>query len=369
LAKKIITALLCVVCVCCLFMAWRFIKRSGVMKDYPALEYLKREEAEQRPIYRRLTKEEKGVYTALYRGISEGKDVIPLPMEVDGNTYSRVYCILEKQESEFFYLDSVYYTAQKVRDAKIVYKNINVLDTKKNELVGAVDAALKGTKDIVGEENIVRYLNDYIVKKCRYVTGDEKKFASTAYGCLVEGEANCEGYAKAFSLLAKKLGMESIVVTGTTDKGENHAWNQVKVNNEWFNIDVTWADTDIEGEMRQMYFLCSDEDFSKTHYADDSLFSPFPCTSNKWNYYINGDLFADSYEKAGEIVRRELKNGNGTIEIRFASPELYKKFREEFITEENIFEILDETGYEYGEEVTLSLKENEQELCLTMLFT
>ena len=48
---------------------------------------------------------------------------------------------------------------------------------------------------------------------------------------------------------------------------------------------------------------------------------------------------------------------------------MYEEFRDNFITEENVFKMLDETGYQYGEEVTLSLKENEQELCLTMLFS
>lgn len=350
-------------------MAWRYIKKSGIMKDYPDVEYLTEKEKAQRPIYKQLSTKEKGIYTALYRGISERKEMIPLPYEVDGNTYSKVYCILEKQESEFYYLDSVYYTAQKVRDAKIVYRDMTRPHQKEEDLDSAVEAALSETDKLVTDEEKARYINDYIVRKCKYITGDDSEFASTVYGCLVRGEANCEGYAKAFNLLAGKLGLESVVITGTTDKGENHAWNQVKIDNEWYNIDVTWADTDVIGEMRQMYFLCSDADFSKTHYADDTLFTPFPCISNKWNYYVKSGLYADTYEDAEEIVRRELTNGNGTIEIRFSNSKVYEEFRDKFITEENVFKMLDETGFRYGEEVTLSLKENEQELCLTMLFS
>ena len=40
------------------------------------------------------------------------------------------------------------------------------------------------------------------------------------------------------------MGLESQLITGITDKGENHAWNQVKVDGDWYNSDVTWADTD-----------------------------------------------------------------------------------------------------------------------------
>ena len=369
MGKKLITVILCIVCAGCLFMSWRYIKRSGIMKSYPNAEYLTADEKAMRPIYSQLTTKEKSIYTALYRGICERKEEIPLPYEVDGNTYSKVYCILEKQESAFYYLDSVYYTAQKVRDAKIAYRDMTRPHQKEQDLEGALDAFMSETDVLTNDEEKARYINDFIVRKCQYITGDDSEFASTVYGCLVRGEANCEGYAKAFNLLAGKLGLQSVVITGTTDKGENHAWNQVKIDGEWYNIDVTWADTDVVGETRQMYFLCSDADFSKTHYADDTLFTPFPCISNKWNYYVKHGLYADSVEKAEEIVRRELSNGNGTIEIRFSDSKTYERFRENFITEENIFNLLDESGYEYNGEVTFTLKENEQELCLTMMFT
>lgn len=369
MGKKFITIILCVVCIGGLIMSWRYIKKSGIMKEYPNATFLTDEEKALRPIYRQLSTKEKSIYTALYRGICNRKEEIPLPYEVDGNTYSKVYCILEKQESEFYYLDSVYYTAQKVRDAKIAYRDISRPHQMKQDLDGAIEAFMYDVDELADDEEKARYINDFIVRKCRYITGDDSEFASTSYGCLVKGEANCEGYAKAFSLLASKLGMESVVITGKTDKGENHAWNQVNISGEWYNIDVTWSDTDEIGESRKMYFLCSDADFSKTHYPDDILFEPFPCTSNKWNYYVNRDLYADSAEKAEEIVRRELLNGNGNIEIRFSDSTAYAKFRDNYITKENILEVISETGYKEGEEITFSIRENEQELCLTMLFS
>ena len=56
----------------------------------------------------------------------------------------------------------------------------------------------------------------------------------------MEGEALCEGYAKAFDLLAKELDLPSVLVTGVDDSNGNHAWNQVKINGDWYNTDVTW---------------------------------------------------------------------------------------------------------------------------------
>ena len=367
--KKIIGAAAAIVFAGGMFMAGRYIVDSGILRGYPDAEYLTSEEAEHRPIYGQLTKDEKAVYTALYRGIEKKEEKIPLPMEVNDEEYSRIYCILEKQESRFFYLDSLYYTAMKVRDAKIVYRDKDISMYKESELESAVQAAIDEAYEGLGEAEKVRYINDYIVRKCRYVSGDENEYASTSYGCLVRGQANCEGYAKSFVLLASELGLDSVVVTGKTDKGENHAWNQVKVDDIWYNIDVTWADDDKDGTVRLMYFLCDDREFSKTHIADNTLFEPYRCSNNDENYYVHNGLSAESSEEAEEIVRRELLSGNGVIDIKFKTQTAYNDFKEEFLNNENLFKALIETGYPYDEEVEIALKEVPQELCMTIDFT
>lgn len=367
--KKIIAAAAAVIFAGAMLTAGKYIKDSGIFRDYPDAEYLTTEEAEHRPIYNQLDKDEKAIYTALYRGISQKEEKIPLPMDISGDEYSKIYCILEKQEGSFFYLDSVYYTAMKVRDAKIAYREKSGINIKSSELGAAVDTALKSAADYWSDYEKVRYINDYIVEKCHYVSGDDSEYASTVYGCLVEGKANCEGYAKTFRLLASELGVNSVVVTGQTDKGENHAWNQVEVGGEWFNIDVTWADTDHDGEISQMYFLCSDEDFSKTHISDNTLFEPYKCGSNDKNYYAQLGLYAESVDDALDIVRRELNEGNGIIDLKFADENSYNEFKDVYITHQKIFDIVEETSYPYAQMSSLCCKDNEREHCITLDFT
>ena len=145
--KKIIAAAAAVIFAGAMLTAGKYIKDSGIFRDYPDAEYLTTEEAEHRPIYNQLDKDEKAVYTALYRGISQKEEKIPLPMDISGDEYSKIYCILEKQEGSFFYLDSVYYTAMKVRDAKIAYREKGSINIKSSELGAAVDTALKSAAD------------------------------------------------------------------------------------------------------------------------------------------------------------------------------------------------------------------------------
>lgn len=63
----------------------------------------------------------------------------------------------------------------------------------------------------------------------------------TAFGALVNGHAVCEGYARAFKLLCYYAGIECILVTGDS-KGVGHMWNMVKLEGNWYHVDVTWDD-------------------------------------------------------------------------------------------------------------------------------
>lgn len=61
------------------------------------------------------------------------------------------------------------------------------------------------------------------------------------YGPLIEGKGVCLGYAETFRLLMSMAGIECITVTGAAHMNrENHAWNMVKLNGQWYCADPTW---------------------------------------------------------------------------------------------------------------------------------
>jgi len=61
----------------------------------------------------------------------------------------------------------------------------------------------------------------------------------TAYGILIHGVGVCSGYADAFTLLARRAGLESVIVTGFLQGSLPHAWNRVNINGQWYTLDVT----------------------------------------------------------------------------------------------------------------------------------
>jgi hypothetical protein len=111
----------------------------------------------------------------------------------------------------------------------------------------------------------VRAVYDYICSNVKYdyVHKNNSHYYrdSTAYAALVQNYASCQGYAVAVFRLLKELGVECRVVTGTGTNAwgedEFHAWNEVLVDGEYYNIDATWD----AGKESYDYFMMKDEEF------------------------------------------------------------------------------------------------------------
>ena len=97
-----------------------------------------------------------------------------------------------------------------------------------------------------------------------YYNSDSNQKA-TVYGAFVEAKGVCEAYSRAYKYILDDLGIENILVTGTavnsTGASEEHMWNYVKVNGNWYAVDVTWDDPIVVGggtlseEAKHKYFL------------------------------------------------------------------------------------------------------------------
>lgn len=108
----------------------------------------------------------------------------------------------------------------------------------------------------------------------------------------------CEGYAKAFQLLLNAAGIENVYVVGKAG-GTGHAWNQVKIEGEWYNVDLTWNDT---GDKKShKYFNLPDTSFTTSHKAYTSTGSP---TVGEWCYSTNVCTATDySYTNKGDYKK------------------------------------------------------------------
>lgn len=109
----------------------------------------------------------------------------------------------------------------------------------------------------------------------------ENPYIHTAYGSLINGDAVCDGYAKAYQYALYKVGILSHMVSGTAGGG-GHAWNLVKLDGDWYYTDVTWDDDDYT--TFHSYFNITTAQLQEDH----NVRMPYPvpaCTAVKNNYF------------------------------------------------------------------------------------
>ena len=274
---------------------------------------------EQRYPYQQLSMREKKLYTALYNGIAAHEDTIGLPGMFKEEEYKRVYLLVAEQEPQFFYLDTVFETAEIMSEANIRYSlDAETVRKMTIEMDAAADHILQGVSAGGDEIGKLLTIHDGIGKYCEYTEGE---YSSEAYGCLVQGKAKCEGYAKAFLYVARRAGLNVMNVTGTDSRGENHVWNIAEADGHYCQIDLTWDDDQrYEGKTVHACFAMPDKDFTD-HTPDLSAYLPPACEetdSLRMDYYKWNNHYLESASELPEQIA-SWPGATGAMEFRLSS--------------------------------------------------
>lgn len=131
----------------------------------------------------------------------------------------------------------------------------------------------------LSDYQIVCAVNDYLCDIVVYP--DKEPYANeshTAWSAFKYGSAVCDGYSRAAKLLLNEFGIECDIVIG--DAGGGHAWNLVKLDGNWYQMDVTWNDCSAQWDPngRTTYLLVTD-DFMKQSRVWD--YADYPATPSK----------------------------------------------------------------------------------------
>lgn len=109
------------------------------------------------------------------------------------------------------------------------------------------------------------------------------------YGFLVDGVGICLGYTRTFQLFMDLLGIECITVEGTAyNYTADHAWNQVRLDGDWYCVDVTWDDPTTSGTVSERnahrFFNVTSEHMRDTNHQWDEVSVPEATgTAYAWN--------------------------------------------------------------------------------------
>lgn len=172
-------------------------------------------------------------------------------------------------------------------------------------------------------------VHDWLCANCAYADAGESAY--TIVGALVNGQAVCEGYAKAAAMLLNRVGVECRVITGQAQTGSEsigHMWNIAKIDGENYHLDVTWdAQQDAGFGIHHAYFNLTDERIEADHSGFER--KQTKCTAQKADFYKKQGLLADSYLKAEKLISRRaeelLKSGGGVLEIRLTDKDVFEQ--------------------------------------------
>ena len=197
----------------------------------------------------------------------------------------------------------------------------------KQKYDSAADKLIAGITPEMPEFERELILHDRLADHIAYEDGDR---VHDAYGALINGKAVCEGYTKAFQYLLQKVGIQSFMATGTGN-GDLHAWNIVRIDGKYYNVDLTWDDQ--KSDIIYTYFNITDEEIkSLSHILDKESedFAPV-CTSTDANYFaVYGGIFNEfSADDLGALIKTNGKKLH--IYITGDMEEFQKDFEKNFV--------------------------------------
>lgn len=289
----------------------------------------------QRPYsYNQLSEKQQYIYDAVVSAAEKLKTDVALStvMDISAEEYGEVYQQIYNDEHAMFYIDTKMQYAMNTNTKKLAsaiifykYSDEKIIEMQK-KIEAEATRVLDGIKSDMTEYDIVKYFHDYLASNVVY--DKEAPNCHDIYGVFVDKRAICGGYSKAFSYLCDKVGIETATVTGDAD-GEAHMWNMVKIDGQWYNIDITYAVTESElgSYVRYDYFCVSDDMLSGTRSVYDQIYTYPKATAEDCNYYVKNGLVADSWDDARAMLINQIaevtKTDDFVVQIKCSSKKVY----------------------------------------------
>lgn len=173
-------------------------------------------------------------------------------------------------------------------DKKIYDKAVEIMDNVINEDMSLYEKELA--------------IHDYIVSNSEYDTANLGVFhehsqnSDNPYGALINGRSICSGYAATFKMFMDMFEIPNIIVYAEDDKRDDHAWNMVQLDDDWYYVDVTWDDptSDIEDlPVSHIYFNVTEEFLRNNGHVWNSEGLP-EADSTKYSYETQQKMNGES---------------------------------------------------------------------------
>ena len=323
---------------------------SGEPKEVEELrqmEVAQSEEGHQEYYFKQLTEEEQRVYRELLKGIRAREKEFYLTIS-DDDSIDRSYHAVLKDHPEIFWVhnrEKIYKTTYSDSDYCVFTPGYTYTDSEIDEIQTAMEQSFQEVRALIpedaGDYEKVRIVYTYVIDHTQYQTGEDDQSIA---GVFWKKSAVCAGYAGAVQYLLERLDIPCIYVDGST-KGstEGHAWDIVKIGQEYYYVDATNGDQPdfLNGDAAQLEehktiiydYLCPfPEEYEKTYTPSEELTVP-SCTAKDLDFYVlNQGYFEDySWQDIYDYCKMRMDNGAAVVRFKFGSQEAFSEACQELL--------------------------------------
>lgn len=323
---------------------------SGEPKEVEELrqmEVAQSEEGHQEYYFKQLTEEEQRVYRELLKGIRAREKEFYLTIS-DDDSIDRSYHAVLKDHPEIFWVhnrEKIYKTTYSDSDYCVFTPGYTYTDGEIDEIQTAMEQSFQEVRALIPEDasdyEKVRIVYTYVIDHTQYQTGEDDQSIA---GVFWKKSAVCAGYAGAVQYLLERLDIPCIYVDGST-KGstEGHAWDIVKIGQEYYYVDATNGDQPdfLNGDAAQLEehktiiydYLCPfPEEYEKTYTPSEELTVP-ACTAKDLDFYVlNQGYFEDySWQDIYDYCKMRMDNGAAVVRFKFGSQEAFSEACQELL--------------------------------------
>lgn len=323
---------------------------SGEPKEVEELrqmEVAQSEEGHQEYYFKQLTEEEQRVYRELLKGIRAREKEFYLTIS-DDDSIDRSYHAVLKDHPEIFWVhnrEKIYKTTYSDSDYCVFTPGYTYTDSDIDEIQTAMEQSFQEVRALIpedaGDYEKVRIVYTYVIDHTQYQTGEDDQSIA---GVFWKKSAVCAGYAGAVQYLLESLDIPCIYVDGST-KGstEGHAWDIVKIGQEYYYVDATNGDQPdfLNGDAAQLEehktiiydYLCPfPEEYERTYTPSEELTVP-ACTAKDLDFYVlNQGYFEDySWQDIYDYCKMRMDNGAAVVRFKFGSQEAFSEACQELL--------------------------------------
>lgn len=199
-------------------------------------------------------------------------------------------------------------------------------ERQKTVLESAVAAVGEFYRDGMSDEEIAIAAHDWITTHITYDTKmlglvkSQTPDTENPYGVFTTKMGICMGYTTTFQLFMDMLGVESMIVRGEA-LDEEHAWNLVNLDGEWYHVDCTWddflPDDDPERPAFHLYVFVPDVAMEVQHVWNHD---DYPAATSEDRIYLKTHgLFAETPHDCSEMLHLMKDGGALYAEIMASS--------------------------------------------------